>query len=171
MNSKERAEKRAEANQLEPLLHIGKDGVTDAVRAQANDTFNTRELFKVKVHLDSCPTPPRDIARELSKATNSEIVQVVGGTIVLFKINPELRRKAAEKKKLAAQKKREEARERRLAQRAKLARKAYYTSAAEKPYSASLSKGRPANGKGRPVSVKSRAASGKGRSAGRRTKG
>ena len=47
MTSKERAKLRAEANGLDPIFQIGKEGVTDAVIAQLDDTFNTRELFKV----------------------------------------------------------------------------------------------------------------------------
>ena len=49
MTSKERANLRAEANGLDPIFQIGKEGITDSVIAQLEDTFNTRELFKIKV--------------------------------------------------------------------------------------------------------------------------
>ena len=98
MTSKERAKLRAEANGLDPIFQIGKEGVTDAVIAQIEDTFNTRELFKIKVHLESSPEDPKEIAAKISEATGCDIIQVIGGTIVVFRINLILRQKAAEKK-------------------------------------------------------------------------
>lgn len=113
MTSKQRAELRAQANTLEPIFQIGKDGVTPAVISQIEDTFNTRELFKIKVHLETVPVPVKQIAAEISLATKSEVIQVIGGTIVLFRINPLLRQKEAEKKKREKEKARREAIERR----------------------------------------------------------
>ena len=113
MTSKERAKLRAEANRLDPIYQIGKEGVTDAVIAQIEDTFNTRELFKIKVHLESAPESPKEIAQKLAEATGCDIIQVIGGTIVVFRINLILRQKEAEKKKRLKEKARKEALERR----------------------------------------------------------
>lgn len=113
MTSKERAKLRAEANGLDPIFQIGKEGVTDAVIAQIEDTFNTRELFKIKVHLESAPEGPKEIAQKLAEATGCDVVQVIGGTIVVFRINLILRQKEAEKKKRLKEKARKEAMERR----------------------------------------------------------
>lgn len=113
MTSKERAKLRAEANGLDPIFQIGKEGVTDAVIAQIEDTFNTRELFKIKVHLESAPEGPKEIAQKLAEATGCDIIQVIGGTIVVFRINLILRQKEAEKKKRLKEKARKEAIERR----------------------------------------------------------
>lgn len=105
MTGKERAGFRAAANSLEPEFHIGKGGVTDAVAAQALNSFNTKELIKVKVLLDSCPVPPREAAEKLAGATQSEVIQVIGGIIVLYKQNPNLGQgKAKAKKKKPASK-------------------------------------------------------------------
>ena len=101
LNSKQRATLRAEANGLDPIFQIGKEGVTESVIAQIEDTFNTRELFKVKVHLETSPETPKEIAQKIADATKCDVVQVVGGTIVLFRINLMLRQRAAEKKKRA----------------------------------------------------------------------
>ena len=98
MTSKERAKLRAEANGLDPIFQIGKEGITESVIAQLEDTFNTRELFKIKVHLESSPEDPKEIAGKISEATGCDIIQVIGGTIVVFRINLILRQKAAEKK-------------------------------------------------------------------------
>ena len=109
LNSKQRAQLRAEANGLDPIFQIGKEGVTESVIAQVEDTFNTRELFKIKVHLETSPETPKEIAQRIAEATKCDVVQVVGGTIVLFRINLMLRQKAAEKKKRAKEKAQKEA--------------------------------------------------------------
>ncbi len=113
MTSKERAKLRAEANGLDPIFQIGKEGVTDAVIAQIEDTFNTRELFKIKVHLETAPETPKEMAQKLAEATGCDIVQVIGGTIVVFRINLLLRQKAAEKRNRQKERERREALERR----------------------------------------------------------
>ena len=99
MTGKERAALRAQANILEPLFQIGKSGVTQAVAEQFLTACNTRELIKIRVLLDSSPDMPRAAAQKLAEMTGSEIIQVIGGVIVLFKKNEELRQKEAEKKK------------------------------------------------------------------------
>lgn len=113
MTSKERAALRAQANGLDPIFQIGKDGITDAVVAQLEDTFNTRELFKIKVHLETAPETPKELAQKIAEATGCDIIQVIGGTIVVFRINLLLRQKEAEKKKRQKEKARKEAIERR----------------------------------------------------------
>ena len=113
LSSKQRAQLRAEANGLDPIFQIGKEGVTESVIAQIEDTFNTRELFKVKVHLETSPETPKEIASKIAEATRCDVVQVVGGTIVLFRINLMLRQRAAEKKKRAKEKAEKEAIKRR----------------------------------------------------------
>ncbi len=113
MTSKERAKLRAEANGLDPIFQIGKEGITDSVIAQLEDTFNTRELFKIKVHLETSPETPKELAVKIAEATGCDIVQVIGGTIVVFRINLILRQKEAEKKKRLKEKARKEAIERR----------------------------------------------------------
>jgi len=97
MTSKERAGLRARANTLQAVFQVGKEGVTPAVAAQMLEAFNTRELLKGKVLLESCPQTPREAAEALAAETRSEVVQVVGGSMVFFKVNPELRKKLAEK--------------------------------------------------------------------------
>ena len=112
MTGKERAAFRAQANGLEPLFHIGKSGMNEGVIRQTDDALRARELIKVKVLLDSSPISPREAANELAAATGAEVIQVIGGVIVLYRESPELKEKAAQKeknKKLAAKRAREKA--------------------------------------------------------------
>lgn len=103
MTGKERAEFRAQANSLNPEFQIGKGGLGDGVIEQTLDSFRTKELIKIKVLLDSAPESPREFADKLAKATESEVIQVIGGVIVLYKENPHLgeeKKKAKPKKKV-----------------------------------------------------------------------
>jgi RNA-binding protein len=95
MTGKERAGFRAMANSLEPEFQIGKGGISDGVIKQTEDAFNTKELIKVKVLLDSSPETPRAIADKLAEAVSCEVIQIIGGVIVLYKKNEN----AGEKKK------------------------------------------------------------------------
>ncbi len=110
MTGKERAAFRAQANGLEPLFQVGKGGMSDALIKQTDDALKARELIKVKVLLESSPITPRETADELAKATGAEVIQVIGGVIVLYRESPELKQKALQKeknKKMAAKKAKE----------------------------------------------------------------
>lgn len=99
MTGKERAGFRAKANSLEPLFQIGKGGMSEALIKQTDDALRARELIKVKVLLESSPETPREVADALAKATNADVIQVIGGVIVLYRESPELREKLAQKEK------------------------------------------------------------------------
>lgn len=74
-------------------------GVNDALIAQTLDAFRSRELLKLKVLLETAPKSPREIAEEIAAKTQSEVVQVVGGSLIFFKENPELHEPKEKKKK------------------------------------------------------------------------
>lgn len=89
MRSKERANLRGEAHHLQPLVHIGHQGVTDTVVRATDDLLRTRELVKVDVsrNLDA---PVKQIAHALADATGAEVVQVIGRKVTIFRENPDL---------------------------------------------------------------------------------
>ncbi|NLA76970.1 MAG: YhbY family RNA-binding protein [Clostridiales bacterium] len=93
MTSKERAALRAQANTLEPLFQVGKGGISDALIAQTDDALTARELIKLKVLLESAPETPKQTAAAIAAATGSEVVQVIGGSMVFYRFNPELHKK------------------------------------------------------------------------------
>jgi RNA-binding protein len=99
MTSKRRAELRGQANRLEPLFQVGKGGISDALIAQTNDALRVHELIKLKVLLESAPETPREIAEKLAAATGSQVVQVIGGSMIFYKENPELQAEKNEKAK------------------------------------------------------------------------
>lgn len=107
MTGKERAKFRAAANGLEPVFQIGKGGINDGLIRQVEDALNARELIKIKALLESIPQPPKELAQEIAERTKADVIQVIGGVIVLYRENPELRlaEKEKEKRKKEAAKK------------------------------------------------------------------
>lgn len=85
MTSKERAALRAKANTLDAIIQIGKEGISDNLIAQIDDTLDVRELIKVRVHLETSPQPPKELAQALGEALGADVVQVIGGIIVLYR--------------------------------------------------------------------------------------
>lgn len=85
MTGKERAALRAKANPLEAIIQIGKEGISDNLVKQIDDTLDARELIKIRVHLETSPLTPKDAANELAARLSAEVIQVIGGIIVLYR--------------------------------------------------------------------------------------
>ena len=86
LTSKERAQLRAQANTLETTLMVGKDGVTEAVAAEADRLLTAHELVKGKV-LESSMLTAREACDALCAACGADGVQAIGNKFVLFKRN------------------------------------------------------------------------------------
>lgn len=84
LTSKQRAQLRGLANSLEPIVHIGKEGVSDSLVKQADEALEARELIKCKV-LENSMLTAKEACAELSVRTRSEGVQVIGSRFVLFR--------------------------------------------------------------------------------------
>lgn len=86
MTSKQRAYLKGLAMNIEPVFQIGKSGLTPEVTEAVSEAFNTRELLKLAV-LKNCLEDPNEIARMLGERTHSQVVQVIGKKIVLYREN------------------------------------------------------------------------------------
>ncbi len=84
LTSKQRAQLRGMANSLDPIVHIGKEGITDNLVKQADEALEARELIKCKV-LENAMLTAREACQELSVKTRSEAVQVIGSKFVLYR--------------------------------------------------------------------------------------
>ncbi len=84
MTSKERATLRAAANTMEPILHVGKEGVTESVVQQAWEALEARELFKGAV-LPSAGLTPREAVALLCERTHAQPVQCIGNRFVIYR--------------------------------------------------------------------------------------
>ena len=86
LTSKQRAEYRAQANTLETTLMVGKDGVTEAVVAEADRLLTARELIKGKV-LETALMSAREVSDELCEATGADGVSCVGNIFVIYRFS------------------------------------------------------------------------------------
>ena len=91
LTSKERAALRGEAHHLTPLVHLGHQGLTDAVVATIDDALRTHELVKVAL-TKSAEGKPKDLSHEIAQRTGAEVIQTIGRTCTLYRENPDLKK-------------------------------------------------------------------------------
>ncbi len=89
LTSKERAQLRAQANGIDTTLIVGKEGVTDAVVAEADNQLAARELVKGKV-LEGAMMTPREVCDILCEETGADGVAVIGTKFVLYRFSEKL---------------------------------------------------------------------------------
>jgi RNA-binding protein len=79
---------RALGNALKPTVFVGKDGVSEEVLGAIDSAHRTAELVKLKV-LDTCPLHRKEVGEELAGRSGSDVVQVLGRTVLLYRRDPE----------------------------------------------------------------------------------
>ncbi len=84
LTGKQKRYLRSQAHHLNPIFQVGKGCVNENMIKQIAEALEARELIKVSV-LQNCEMDKDEVAKELSKGTRSELVQVIGSTIVLYK--------------------------------------------------------------------------------------
>ena len=86
LTSKERADLRAMATNIDTTLMVGKSGVTESVIAEAENLLTARELVKGKV-LEGAMMTPREVCDELCEATGADGVAVIGTKFVIYRFS------------------------------------------------------------------------------------
>lgn len=84
MTSKQRAYLKSLAMTMEPIFQIGKSSLTPENTKAIQEALDAREPIKVSV-LQNCMDDPREIAQMVAERTRSQVVQVIGKKIVLYK--------------------------------------------------------------------------------------
>lgn len=84
ITTKQRAYLRGLGNALDPVMQIGKDGVSKNVLNGVNLLLEARELVKIKM-LKNCDYEIKDLANEIAQKTSAEVVQVIGNIFILYK--------------------------------------------------------------------------------------
>jgi len=84
MTSKQRAYLKSLAMTMDPIFQVGKSSVTPELIAAIGEALAARELIKLSV-LQNCADDPRQIAEMIAERTQSQVVQVIGKKIVLYK--------------------------------------------------------------------------------------
>ena len=84
MTSKQRAYLKSLAMTMDPILQIGKSSLTPENTKAIDEALEARELIKISV-LQNCLDDPREIAAVVAERTRSQVVQVIGKKIVLYR--------------------------------------------------------------------------------------
>ena len=84
LTSKQRSELRAQANELDTTLMVGKEGVTEAIIAEADRLLTARELVKGKV-LETAFMTPREVSDAICEATGADGISCVGSKFVIWR--------------------------------------------------------------------------------------
>ena len=84
MTSKQRAYLKGLAMTMDPIFQIGKGSLTPENTQAISEALTARELIKISV-LQNCLDDPRTLAETIAERTRSQVVQVIGKKIVLYK--------------------------------------------------------------------------------------
>jgi len=84
MTSKQRAYLKSLAMTMDPIFQVGKYSVTPEIITAISEALTARELIKLSV-LQNCADDPKEIAEVIAERTKSQVVQVIGKKIVLYK--------------------------------------------------------------------------------------
>lgn len=77
---------------MEPIFQVGKNSMTPELTAAIAEALEARELIKVSV-LKNCVDDPKEIAQLVAERTRSQVVQVIGKKIVLYKEGKDKKKK------------------------------------------------------------------------------
>ncbi|WP_342525352.1 ribosome assembly RNA-binding protein YhbY [Chryseomicrobium sp. FSL W7-1435] len=84
LTSRQKKFLRSEAHHVSPIFQVGKGGVNEQLIKSVQEALEARELIKISI-LQNCEEDKNEVAEELAKKTGSELVQLIGLTIVLYK--------------------------------------------------------------------------------------
>jgi RNA-binding protein len=92
MTTKQRAYLKGLAMTMEPIFQIGKNSMTPELTKAIEEALTARELIKISV-LKNCADDPRELANMIAERTHSDVVQVIGKKIVLYREGKDKNRK------------------------------------------------------------------------------
>jgi len=87
LSGKQKRYLRALGHHLEPVVQLGKNGLTEAVTSAVDAALAEHELIKVRVGTE-CPDDRADIAARLGPAVHGEVAQVLGRTLLVYRRHP-----------------------------------------------------------------------------------
>lgn len=84
MTTKQRAYLKSLAMKMDSIFQIGKGSMSPSLTSAISEALEARELIKISV-LQNCADDPKELAQMVAERTRSEVVQVIGKKIVLYK--------------------------------------------------------------------------------------
>jgi len=87
LSSTQRSYLRSQAHHLDPVVLIGKNGITDGTIESVNKALENRELIKIKFR--EYKDEKKSLSHQLAESTESHIVGTIGHTVIFFRQNPD----------------------------------------------------------------------------------
>jgi RNA-binding protein len=88
LTGKQRRHLRGLGHALKPIVQVGKDGIDDGLIAAVEQALSDHELIKIRIG-EAASVDRQDAAAELADKTRSEVAQVLGNTVLLYRADPE----------------------------------------------------------------------------------
>lgn len=87
LRGKQRSYLKSLANGLDPVIFIGKDGLTPGIEQGISQALDAHELVKCKIQQGN-PLEPQEVCSQLAEKLNAEFVQAIGRTFTLYRRAP-----------------------------------------------------------------------------------
>jgi RNA-binding protein len=88
LTGKQRRHLRGLGHELRPIVQIGKGGIDDGLVAAIEQALSDHELIKVKFG-ENAEVERHAGAEDLAVRTRSEVAQVLGNTVLLYRAHPD----------------------------------------------------------------------------------
>lgn len=86
MDKKKLYELKSEASQLKPVIHIGKNGLTDPIVDELKNQIKANRLVKVKILKSTFENEDTiELSQKIADATNTTLIDVRGNNVVLYR--------------------------------------------------------------------------------------
>lgn len=88
LNGKQRRHLRGLGHSLDPVVQVGKEGVTEGVIAAVDRALLAHELIKIRCSTE-CPQDRKQVGESLAESTGGQVAQTLGRTLLLYREHPE----------------------------------------------------------------------------------
>ena len=91
LSGKQRRFLRALGHELRPIVQVGRDGLDDGLVAAVDRALTDHELVKIRLHAqgEAADLDRHGAAADLASRTHSEVAQVLGHTVLLYRAHPD----------------------------------------------------------------------------------
>jgi RNA-binding protein len=89
LSSGQKKSLRGKGHHLEPIVYVGKEGLTPALLTSTKTALKAHELIKIKIG-QNCPLERNEASSELARCTEATLVQTIGRMALLYRPNPDL---------------------------------------------------------------------------------
>ena len=86
---KQKKKLRGLGHHLDPVVYVGKEGISSTLTKAVTDALDAHELIKIKLG-QNCPLPKKEAADALAELSEADLIQLIGKMVLLYRPNPEL---------------------------------------------------------------------------------